>query len=219
MGGGGGPPSKGGLGWGPDWISNWMEPKSFVVGKTRSGIWFLQFYIQRICTRTEEGLVAKSPLSPPSPLPPFTQTQPLKPISFKKYLPSHEPFIARMLRSPSFSDADVSFSWFLSKEDNYVAIVSDNENDTQFRDGRKWFVLNVLIYSLEQTNNFEDEKRLAFVCSPQPALMIDPMKMRRWHLSCPMTRKGIRGGNLNANLSDISFLPCEVLGSLNHWVY
>ena len=28
---------KGGLGWGPDWISNWMEPKSFVVGKTRSG--------------------------------------------------------------------------------------------------------------------------------------------------------------------------------------
>ena len=67
MGGGGGPPSKGGLGWGPDWISNWMEPKSFVVGKTRSGIWFLQFYIQRICTRTEEGLVAKSPLSPPSP--------------------------------------------------------------------------------------------------------------------------------------------------------
>ena len=58
---------EGGLGWGPDWISNWMEPKSFVVGKTRSGIWFLQFYIQRICTRTEEGLVAKSPLSPPSP--------------------------------------------------------------------------------------------------------------------------------------------------------
>ena len=115
---------KGGLGWGPDWISNWMEPKSFVVGKTRSGIWFLQFYIQRICTRTEEGLVAKSPLSsvtPPS-LPPFTQTQPLKPISFKKYLPSHEPFIARMLRSPSFSDPDDSFSCFLSKEDNYVAI-------------------------------------------------------------------------------------------------
>ena len=122
MGGGGGPPSKGGLGWGPDWISNWMEPKSFVVGKTRSGIWFLQFYIQRICTRTEEGLVAKSPLSPPSPLPPFTQTQPLKPISFKKYLSSHEPFIARMLRSPSFSDPGDSFSCFLCKEGNYLTI-------------------------------------------------------------------------------------------------
>ena len=76
MGGGGGPPSKGGLGWGPDWISNWMEPKSFVVGKTRSGIWFLQFYIQRICTRTEEGLVAKSPLSSAPPFPPTIHPNP-----------------------------------------------------------------------------------------------------------------------------------------------
>ena len=67
---------KGGLGWGPDWISNWMEPKSFVVGKTRSGIWFLQFYIQRICTRTEEGLVAKSPLSSVPPLPPTIHPNP-----------------------------------------------------------------------------------------------------------------------------------------------
>ena len=86
-----------------------------------------------------------------------------------------------MLRSNSFSDADVSFSCFLNKEDSYVAIdllfqIMKMTHNSEFR---KWFVLNVFTYSLEQTNNFEDEKRLAFVCSPQPALMIHPMKMRR----------------------------------------
>ena len=73
MGGGGGPPSKGGLGWGPDWISNWMEPKSFVVGKTRSGRpdWgFTILHPKDLHSDREEGLGPKKSIifQPSSPL-------------------------------------------------------------------------------------------------------------------------------------------------------
>ena len=124
-----------------------MEPKSFVVGKTRSGIWFLQFYIQRICTRTEEGLVAKSPLSS-APLPPPTIHS--NPAS-QTNLFQEVPFLTRTLHCQNAQKSLILGPWrlilMLSVQGRQLSYnrfdVSDYENVTQFRDGRKWFVLNV----------------------------------------------------------------------------